>query len=273
MPPWIQDVRCLLHAGTRKEPWISSEGFEFYVAAIASFLESAIDHYVDNLGLQFVADATFVQWLQRTWLQEERRHGIRLRAYVAKRWPGFAWDAAWADYRSSIPLHTTRHLNPSRTLELLSRCVTETEAAMMYRCIGECAADPALRSLALDLSRDEVGHYRVFRRHFSTTLNEEPVGLIRAFRTIVGRARLTIDRDIALAFAMLNQHWLEPPSFVCLEYPAFLGEVEQAYARYFPMHAAQHMILKPLDAVNNFARGLRPMLRLLIHARVARLLH
>jgi hypothetical protein len=252
--------------------WISSEGLEFYIVAIASFLESAIDHYVDNLGLQFVADRGFVSWLQQTWLVEERRHGVRLRRYLADRWSDFEWDAAWAEYRASIPQHTTQHLNPSRALEMLSRCVTETEAAMMYRCIAEFAPDPDLQAMARDLSGDEAGHYRMFRRRFVAALRAERVGMMRAMATILRRTRLTIDRDVALAFAAMDRHWRHPPPFARMDYRTFLSEAGHAIAAHFPVRAAERMLFRPLDSVSRQARLLRPILRPILQRRVSGML-
>jgi rubrerythrin len=248
--------------------WHSSEVFEFHVAAIASFLESAIDHYVDNLGLQFAEDESFVSWLKDTWLIEERRHGERLRRYVESRWPAFAWPAAWAEYRQSIPSHTTGHLNPSRALEMLSRCVTETEAAMMYRCIASFAVDAPLRVLSRELSSDEVGHYRVFRGRFAAALRRERVGTVAAIHTVLGRTRLTIDRDVALAFGVLRRHWSMPPPFPSMTYQGFLTDVRAAVAGYFPVEAAERMLWKPLEHLGRRRRLVRPLLRQAMSRRI-----
>jgi hypothetical protein len=252
--------------------WRSSEAFEFYIAAIASFLESAIDHYVENLTLLCCDDPPFVAWLQGTWLIEERRHGVRLRHHVKERWPGFCWAEAYEEYGRSIPHRTTQHLNPSRTLEMLSRCVTETEAAMMYRCIAIFAVDPDLKRLARELSGDEVGHYREFRRRFAAALQREKVGLASALRTILDRARLTIDRDVALAFDGLKRHWAGPPPFPLMAYGTFLQQIGIAVSRHFPVSAAERMLLKPLDHVTLHPVLLRHLLRPVIRWRTSRLL-
>lgn len=221
--------------------------FCFYACAIPSFLESMAPTYVDNLEPFFHADPETLAWLRDTWLPEEAGHGRLLRAQVERVWPEFQWEAAYARFRASyVPRCDTGRLRSSLGLEALARCVTETEASMIYRCISRYAADPDLAALMKRLSADEIRHYRRFRLLHEKCQAGERVGFLRRARTLIARSELVREEDLALAFEPLNAMWTLPPPFPVWTYRQFLAAAGQVMRAHFSFEEAKRMLFRPL---------------------------
>jgi hypothetical protein len=221
--------------------------FCFYACALPSFLESTVPTYVDNLEPFFRADKETLDWLRDTWLPEEAEHGRLLRAYVERVWPEFRWERAYAEFRGCyVPRCETGNLRPSVGLEALARCVTETEATMIYRCIGRYAADPELAALMKRLSSDEARHYSRFRRLHEKHQAGEKLGFLRRARALIARSELVREEDLALAFLPLNAAWASPPPFATCSYRQFLAAAGQVMRAHFPFEEAKRMLFHPL---------------------------
>jgi hypothetical protein len=239
---------------------VRADAFTFYSLATSSFLESAVEDYAANLALLFADDAEATGWLVEVWVPEESRHGRMARDYVAALWPDFDWDAAFRDYRRCIPRHTTAHLQPSRAQEALARCVTETQAAMMYRCMADYTEEPHLAELLRSMSRDEVRHYKQFQRMLERHDPFERPGLYRKGRTILERSALVRKRDLALVFDTLNAHWrCALPPVPVLTYREFLALARSVMQRHYPFEEMLRMILRPLLRDTMAGRYLAPV--------------
>lgn len=240
------------------------DAFTFYAVAISSFLESAVDEYVKNLSELFSGDEKFISWLNEVWIHEESTHGGLARNYIEKKWPEFNWQKAYAAYYESLPKNTTDHLRASRTLEVLSRCVTEAEATMMYRCVESYTDDPELKTLMKRMAKDEVSHYRKFRSTFTAYQAKEKKSIFSIGRTILGRSELVKGRDLVLAFRPLQKHWTQPAPFKLLSFQEFLDESGHVMGNHFPIRAAERMLFKPLSVNGFIERPLKWVLRSLL---------
>ncbi len=229
-----------------------SESFTFYSMAISSFLESAVPEYVRNLQLLCSTDRELVAWLQNIWEPDERRHGELTAAYVRKTWPQFSWSSAYSDFMTLIPKQDISHLNSSFGLEMLSRCVTETEAAMMYRCLCSYTIDGALKNIMHRLSTDEIRHYNMFRKTFRRQQAVEKNNAVEIVQTIQCRSKTILARDVSLAFKSLNHHWREEAPFALMDYAEFLEVTRQIVSVHLPVEETKRMLLKPLDEVKWF---------------------
>jgi len=245
------------------------DAFSFYAIACISMFESAVSEYVNNLRLLFQAEPDVLNWLSDEWLPEELEHGRLTRAYVEDVWPDFNWQSAFNEYLSRIPRDTTEHLQQSPALEALARCVTETHASTMYRCVASYSEDERLRRLLLQISRDEVRHYKRFRHIFESLDAIEENGMLQKVRTIFSRSNLAGGRDMEVTFAGLNDRWTSPAPFIPLTYPAFMQQVREVIKLHYPTESAVRMLLRPLGVRTTFVRSLRWILQQLIRSGLA----
>lgn len=223
------------------------DAFTFYAMAVISFLESAVPNYVENL-LPYYGDCPeTARWLNDAWLPEESAHGQMTREFVERRWPEFRWQEAYQKFlRLYVPRCDHRLLRPSKSLEALARCVTETEAAMVYRCLAEYSCDPQLKGMLEEMSRDEIRHYTYFRDLFDRHDAIERNSFWRKAKTVLARSELVRNEDLALAFEPLNRSWSGTKPFAALTYAAFMSQASQVMSGFFPVEAAKRMLFKPL---------------------------
>lgn len=224
-----------------------TETYFFYSCSIISFLESRVDTYVENLEPFFNCDPCAKEWLENVWLPEEQEHGRLMKEYVEKKWPDYQWDLGFEEFSQLyIPQCITEKLRQSIGLEALARCVTETEAAMIYRCLASYSTDPQLKGLLERMSTDEVRHYREFRNlHRRYEAIEENSFMSKA-RTLLARSELVRDEDIALAFSPLNRHWLSTPPFEPWSYDKYLGFTAGVMKDHFQFKEAKRMLFHPI---------------------------
>lgn len=226
---------------------IRHDAFTFYSLATVSFLESTVATYVENLFPYFEEDPAALNWLQTVWLREEAEHGRLTQTYLRATWPDFDWQQAYEEFlQSYVPRCDSALLRPSPALEALARCVTETQTSMIYRCFGDYFVDPHLTELMQRLSREEVRHYKYFRRLFEKYERLERNSLWRKIGTLVSRSALVRDEDVALAFRPLNRHWRGAMPFAPMSYRDFLSRAGQVMRRHFPFEEAKRMLFRPL---------------------------
>ncbi|ODP35267.1 hypothetical protein [Pandoraea sp. ISTKB] len=230
------------------EPSVRSNAFIFYSLATVSFIETSVPEFVSTLNQMYGDDDEMRTWLQDTWLPEEVEHGRLAKDYIARVWPEFDWaqayDAFLARYK---PRCDVQYMRPSLALEALSRCVTETQTAMIYRCLESYMPVEELKQMMHKLSSEEVGHYRYFRKTFDRYNAVEQHGVISRLRTMVARSELVRDEDIAFAFEPLNHFWRSPPPFETMTWDAFLSMSGDVMKQYMPVEAATRMMFKPLE--------------------------
>jgi len=231
----------VMHSNARED------AFTFYCISVISFLESAVPNYVDNLQPYFGDCFETARWLQDTWLPEESAHGRMTREFVERRWPEFKWQEAYQAFlRMYVPRCNHQLLRPSKSLEALARCVTETEAAMVYRCLAAYSCDPQLKSTLQKMSQDETRHYAYFRDLYNKHDAVERNSFWQKARTVLARSELVRNEDLALAFKPLNQSWSGAKPFAPLTYAAFLSRASQVMSKHFPVEAAKRMLFRPL---------------------------
>lgn len=233
------------------------DAFVFYSVASISYLESTVATYVANLEPFFRGDDTARTWLRDVWLPEESAHGRLTREYVARTWPEFDWQRGYARFIAAYgPRCDHELLRPSPALEALARCVTETETAMIYRCLADYARDAELAAMLRGMSADEVRHYGYFRRIFERYDARERNTTWRKARTLVARSQLVRDEDVRLAFLPLNSCWRGPQPFAPLDFEEYLELAAQVMAEHFPFEEAQRMLFRPLRNGRWFERRL-----------------
>ncbi|WP_150695159.1 hypothetical protein [Pandoraea terrae] len=204
--------------------------------------------FVETLNQMYAEDDEMQGWLRDTWLPEEVEHGRLARDYIARVWPEFDWHPAYAAFLDRYkPRCDVQYMRPSLALEALSRCVTETQTAMMYRCLESFMPTEELKQMMHKLSAEEVGHYRYFRKTFDRYNAVEQHGVIRRLRTIVARSELVRDEDLAFAFEPLNDFWRSPQPFAPMTWETFLEISGDVMKQYMPVEAAARMMFKPLE--------------------------
>lgn len=224
-----------------------SDPFMFYACTIISFLESRVDTYVENLIPFYQCDTGTKDWLENVWQLEEQKHGMLMRAYVEKTWPDFMWDKGFKQFSSLyIPQCATEKLRRSAGLEALARCVTETQSTMIYRCVASYTIDTDLKSLLLQMSADEVRHFKKFNELHQKYEPEEKNSFFKRARILLNRSNLVINEDIALAFQPLNCCWIKPPKFKPWDYKNFLENTAQVMKQHFPLNDAKQLLFHPL---------------------------
>lgn len=227
----------------------STEPYLFYTCSIISFLESRVDTYVENLEPFFECDPATKFWLENVWLPEEQEHGNLMKLYVEERWPRFLWEQGFDEFSNLyIPQCSTEKLRHSVGLEALARCVTETEATMIYRCLSAYAIDPELKQLLKRMSTDEVRHYRKFRDLHKQYELVEKNGFLSKARTLLSRSELVRDEDIALAFQPLNNNWDKAQPFMPWNYEMFLKYTANVMSENFPFREAKKMLFHPISS-------------------------
>ena len=148
--------------------------------------------------------------------------------------------------KTYIPQCETERLRRSIGLEALARCVTETAASMIYRCLANYSADRELTTLLKRMSADEVRHYRQFKDiHLRYELTENN-SFMRKARTLVARSELVRDEDLALAFKPLNSAWGSPPPFKPWSYDKYMSVNACIMKDHFPFEEAKRMLFRPI---------------------------
>jgi rubrerythrin len=217
----------------------------FTMLASASFIEITSDLYTSNLAAYFRGDDEVVAWLEGSWEPEELQHGRALRRYVTTAWPDFDWDAAYAnflaDYRRFCAVEK---LEPTQALEMAARCVVETGTSSFYRMIATLAPEPVLRSLAANISSDEVRHYKHFYHYFERYRARERPDRRAILRTLVSRVLEVSSEDSYTAFKHVRAARglaAEPR-----DYSNYRARFRRLAQQYFPHRMAVKMVTKPL---------------------------
>lgn len=220
----------------------------FYALGVSAFLEATTPVYVDSLSRIFAHDAATVRWLETTWQPEEERHGAWMRDYLCDTYPEMDWPRAYADFLESYrPLCAVEELRPTAALEALSRCVTETQACMAYRCLAAHSGESRLVALLGRMSRDEAEHYRVFRDLFEQENRRSGHGFWRLAWLVVWRSRLVRDEDVAHAVAAIARHVPAGSPLPVLTPVRFQARMAAVLKAHFPFEAGRRMLTRPLQ--------------------------
>ncbi len=228
--------------------WLEGDEAIFHIVVTASFVEISSDLYTRNLVESFRAHVGVAHWLQQSWEPEELQHGRALRAYIRKAWPGFDWNAAYADFIAEYALLCRPEaLEKSPALEMAARCIIEMGTSTYYRALQDYADEPVLRQLAGLIRQDEVRHYKNFYRFFRQCNMAERNGRLRVFGALRRRLWELRNSDAECAFWHAFNH--RHPGFHRggPEFRAAFSDVARLIRQHYPGRMAVKMTLKPLD--------------------------
>lgn len=240
----------------------------FYVLLSSSFLEITVPVYTRNLAAYYRDNEELVTWLTQQWLPEEMEHGRAMRAYVTAAWPELDWAAAYGRFQAEIePYCASERYQPTRALEMLARCVTETGAASVYRALRDWTDEPVLKDLMHRMQRDETRHYthflKWFRHYDAVELN---AGRRIILATIIQRTIRGVSEDGLIAYKHAYAAWTGDGAFSASRYREFLREIRQMIRAVYPYEAALKMLVQPFRFSERGRRVAVPLL-----SRLARL--
>ena len=209
-------------------------------------MESATDLYTENLVDYFAGDEEVTLWLEQYWLPEELQHGRALRRYVEVAWPEFDWESARRRFVEEFRPFCDIALEPTRTLEMASRCVVEMGTASYYRTLSHASPDPVLATLTRHIAEDEVRHYKHFYRYFRKYRDAENPGRAAVLAALWRRLRMTGGDDsfIVLKHVYGARHPGEP--FDTGVYRRVRRECRTLVRDHIPHEMGVRMLLKPL---------------------------
>ena len=224
----------------------------FLLVCSASFVESGSDTYTGNLVARFADDAEVSAWLRGHWEPEELQHGRALRTYVRRVWPGFDWDAAYADFFADYArICTLEELEPTRGQEMAARCIVEMGTTTYYQALNAATAEPVLRDLAWRIRCDEVRHYKHFHAFFHKYREAEHLGRRHVLAALVRRALELRNEDAAIALRHVAA-WRRRSRLADgapADIPSDSALKQQArgvVSRHLPMELAVRMAIMPL---------------------------
>lgn len=236
----------------------------FYLVTTASFIETATDTYTRNLIAYYSDDPEIAAWLEQHWQHEELQHGRALKRYVQTAWPGFDWDrvyrAFFAEFSANCKMEA---LEPTRCLEMTSRCIVEMGTASYYTTLSHLSPEPVLSRIAGLIREDEVRHYKYFYRYFLRYRERGKPGRMLIFRAILRRLRMIDGEDssIALKHAYAIRHPGAP--FDNRVYRKIQKQGRRLMGPCFPHEMSVKMTLKPLGLNPRAQKLLVPVIVLL----------
>jgi hypothetical protein len=226
---------------------VQNDGLLFSMLASASFLEITAPVFTENLVIYCQDNQEVVDWLVQRWLPEELEHGNALKAYVKCVWPSFEWERSYAAFYNEYKAYAVlERLQPSRALEMLARCVTETGSATAYKCLRDSTSEPVLKGLMDCMHRDEARHYSYFLKFFRQYAAREKPGKSEILRTILSRKAMVNEEDTYIAYkhVFLGTHGED--IFRPRYHSDFMAQVHSRYHQEYSYEQAVKMLLQPL---------------------------
>jgi len=218
----------------------------FYLVAAASLMESATDLYTENLIEYFAGDQEVTSWLEHHWLPEELQHGQALRRYVEATWPEFDWEIVQRRFVEEFRPFCDTALEPTRSLEMASRCVVETGTASYYRTLSRASPDPVLALLTRHIAGDEVRHYKHFFRYFQKYRDVERPGRPAILPALWRRLRMTGGDDSFIVLKHVYGARYPGRPFDVGVYRGLRQRGRELLRDHFPHEMSVRMLLKPL---------------------------
>lgn len=243
---------------------IADQELLFYLLTTASFIETATDTYAHNLIEYYAGDEEVTAWLEQHWQHEELQHGRALKRYVQTAWPDFDWDRVYQAFFAEFSAHCViEALEPSRCLEMVSRCIVEMGTASYYTTLSRLSPEPVLHLLTQLIREDEVRHYKYFYQYFLRYRKRENMGRWKIFRTILRRLRMIDGEDSSIA--LKHAYGILHPN---TSFNNRLYRIIQKRGRYlmgpqFPHAMSVKMTLKPLDLNLRVQKTMAPMIAFL----------
>ena len=233
----------------------------------SSFIESGSDLYSTNLALYFAGDQEVEFWLNTHWEVEELQHGRALKCYIAKVWPEFDWDAAFArffiEYSKTCKVE---YFEKTKALEMAARCVVETGTATLYRAINDLTDEPILKQLTANIRSDEVRHYKHFYQYFKKYNAVEKNSRLAVLGALVRRVAeiKSDDSDIALRHVYAERY--RQDAVTSPQFRAVSTRVNTLVKRNLSADMCIKMLLKPLDLPMRVQTGIHyPLAKIAQH--------
>jgi hypothetical protein len=238
---------------------VRDDTFLFHLVSAGSFIEITSELYTDNLVEYCAEDEEVVAWLRQGWQRDEVQHGTALRRYVETAWPDFDWERGYRSFFDEYSqICTMEGLAPSRSLEMVARCVVETATSSFYRLLADVASEPVLRRLAALISADEVNHYKHFYRYFRRFAERERPGRVAILRILLARTGATDSEDAAIAFKHVRLSSEPDTASAAEDYAAFRRTLLPLARQHYRYDAAVKMLLKPLGMGGRMSRMVLP---------------
>jgi hypothetical protein len=233
----------------------------FYVVTASSFLESTVILYTNNLIEFFKGDKEVTDWLKELWEPEELTHGVATRKYIEHAWPEYDWQKAYDRFYSEYSTYCkVELLRPTRALEMLSRCVTETGSSSMYRAISNFTEEPILKDLMDRMSKDEVKHYSHFYNVLISYDRSEKNSILRKAYYIANRYKVVSHEDLGTALKHVNSGWEKPGPFPLQNQEQILNTLRSLTKEFFPYQMARNMVARTLGVKSFWERTLFSLL-------------
>jgi len=219
----------------------------FYVVAAASFFESTVSLYTANLLKFFKGEREITDWLTELWEPEELTHGLATRRYVELAWPNYNWQKAYDSFYSEYSLYCkVELLRPTRAMEMLARCVTETGSSTMYRTISNYTKEPILKDLMDKMSKDEVKHYANFYYTLNSFDRSEKNGFLKKAAAMTNRYKVLSHEDLGTAMKHINCGWEKTDTFPVQDPEQIMNALGALTKDHFPYLMARNMMTRTL---------------------------
>lgn len=219
----------------------------FYVVAAASFFESTVSLYTANLLKFFKGDSEVADWLKGLWEPEELAHGMATKRYVECAWPNYDWQKAYDRFYSEYSTYCkVELLRPSRAMEMLARCVTETGSSTVYRAISNYTKEPVLKDLMDKMSKDEVKHYTNFYHTMNSFDHSEKNSFLKKAATMTNRYKVLSHEDLATAMKHINCGWEKADTFPIQDPEQIMKALGALTKDHFPYQMARNMMSRTL---------------------------
>jgi fatty acid desaturase len=240
------------------------------LVATASFVEIATDLFARNLLERFAGEADVGTWLDRHWQHEELQHGRALKRYVEVAWPDFDWAKVHRSFFEEFSATCKMEaLEPTRALEMASRCVVEMGTASYYTTLSRLSPEPVLRQLAAYIAEDEVRHYKHFYRYFCRFRDLEGPGRARIALALWRRLKMIRDDDGYIAFKHVYAARHTGERLDRGVYRKVRRQCKDLVVGHFPHEMSVKMLLKPLDLAPSTRRVAQSTLEALARRLVA----
>ncbi len=222
------------------------ETLEFYVLAIASFVETSAPVYDEPLREVFAEDAQFCNWLGKAWLPKRLIHGRQLRTLVKKNWPDLDWDEAYMTYlrQTANTIYQDQGLQTSAGVAL-THCMAERKYAMLAAALARAHPLCPQASLLQGISNDALRNCAAFRDAHERFDDWEQMGMVRRKRARVYGRTTAGTVEIQRAFAAIQDSWYGAQDFLADNYQSLRREVEHALHAVWPIQEARRFMFVP----------------------------
>lgn len=172
------------------------------LAKTASLVEYNSGDYTEYLENVFSDDPEFRKAIA-VWGDEERQHGLALRAWVERVEPRFDFTSALERFRRSyrIPVGAKESVRGSKGRELIARCVVESGTSSFYTSLSNATTEPVLKRITKWIAQDEVRHFNLFYRHFERYQAHEKVRRLARLKVVLERTFEVDDEELCFAYA------------------------------------------------------------------------